>query len=192
MASGMMIGLIAAGVMLFAALGLLGWAIGLYNALVALKNQVEQAWANIDVLLKQRRDELGKLIDVVKGVKNFEQETLMKVTEARTRAAGAAPGSAGAVQAAQAESAAIRGFFAVAEAYPELKSNANFSQLQERISAIEGQIADRREVYNDSVNNFNTRIEQFPDTLLARVLGYQRREYFRASEAEKEDLKVQF
>ena len=183
--------LVVAGlVLVFLLLGLGGWAVGLYNALVALRNQVEQAWSNIDVLLKQRRDELTKAIEVVKGVKNFEQETLMKVTEARAKA-GTAAGAAGA-GAAMAESAAIRGFFAVAESYPELKSNQNFLNLQERIGAIEGQIADRRELYNDSVNLFNTRIEQFPDNIAAGILGYRRYEYFKATEEEKADVKIQF
>ena len=163
--------LIAGGILAFMALALGGWAVGVYNGLVALKNQLEQAWANIDVLLKQRRDELTKLIDTVKGVKDFEQTTLMKVTEARTRAQGA-QGTAAAVSAASAEGAAIRGFFAVAEAYPVLQANQNFKQLQERISSIESQISDRREVFNDAVNNYNTRIAIFPDSFFAGMLGY--------------------
>lgn len=185
---GMLIGI---GVLGFLALALGGWAVGVYNGLVALKNQLEQAWANIDVLLKQRRDELTKLIDTVKGVKEFEQETLFKVTEARTRAMNAGSGSSAAA-AASAESAAIKGFFAVAEAYPALQSNQNFRQLQDRISSIESQITDRREVYNDAVNNYNTRIAIFPDSIFAGMLNYDRKEYFRVTEAEKEDVKVQF
>jgi LemA protein len=182
--------LVAAGVLLFVALGIGGWAVGLYNALIALRYQVDQTWANIDVLLKQRRDELTKAIDTVKGLKNFEQETLRQVTEARGRASATL--GAGNVAAASAESAAIRGFFAVAEAYPELKSDQGFLKLQANISSLEGQIADRREVYNDAVNTFNTRIAQFPDSVFASLLGYARREYFRVAEADKEDVKVQF
>ena len=187
----MLVPLIVCGVLLFAVLGLGGWALGAYNGLVALKNQLEQAWANIDVLLKQRRDELGKLIDTVKGATEFEQGTLAKVTEARARALGAQGSSAGAA-AAGAESAAIRGFLAVAEAYPALQSNQNFKALQERISGLEGQIADRREVFNDAVNSYNTRIALFPDSIFAGLLNYSRHEYFRAEAAETADVKVSF
>jgi LemA protein len=183
--------LVAAGILVFMVLAAGGWAVGVYNGLISLRNQVEQAWANIDVLLKQRRDELDKLVDTVKGVKNFEQETLIKITEARSRASAATSSSAAAA-AATAENTAIRGFFAVAEAYPELKSNQNFQQLQQRVSGIEGQIADRREAFNDVVNNYNTRIQVFPDSVFAGMLGCQRHEYFHASEEEKADVKVQF
>lgn len=187
----MMTLLITMGALLFVVLGVGGWAVGLYNALIALRYQADQTWSNIDVLLKQRRDELTKAIDTVKGMKNFEQETLRQVTEARGRAASAT-GPIGSVAAAAAEGAAIRGFFAVAEAYPELKSDQGFLKLQANISSLEGQIADRREFYNDAVNTFNTRIAQFPDSVFAGLLGYTRREYFRVAEADKEDVKVQF
>lgn len=182
--------LVALGILLFVVLGISGWAVGLYNALIALRNQVDQTWANIDVLLKQRRDELTKAVDTVKGMKDFEQETLKQVTEARGRASGSGPGDS--VAAAAAEGAAIRGFFAVAEAYPALKSDQSFLKLQENIAMLEGQISDRREVYNDAVNIFNTRIAQFPDSVFAGLLGYSRREYFRVADADKEDVKVQF
>ncbi len=187
----MSVGLILLVIAAFVGLGVLGWAVGIYNGLVALKHQVEEAWSNIDVILKQRHDELGKLIEVVKGAKNFEQETLLKVTEARTRFSQAA-NPAQAMAAAAAETVAIRGLFAVAEAYPDLKSNQNFIQLQQRVSGLESQIADRREVYNDTVNNFNTRIEQFPDLVFARVLAYARKEYFKVEEADKDDVKIAF
>jgi LemA protein len=186
-----MAALVFGGILFFAGLALVGWAVGAYNALVSLKNQMEQAWANIDVLLKQRRDELTKLIETVKGVKDFEQGTLMKVVEARSAALQAPAGSAGAA-AAGAESSALRGLLVVAENYPQLKSDANFRQLQERISGLESQIADRREVFNESVNNYNTRIAQFPDSLFAGMLGYARHEYFRVEEAEKADVQVKF
>jgi LemA protein len=179
------------GILVFGALGIGGWAVGAYNALIALNNTLDQAWANIDVLLKQRRDELTKLIDTVKGVKDFEQGTLMALTQARSHAASA-QGTASAVAAAGAESSALRGFFAVAEAYPQLQADKNFQELQERISAIETSIADRREVFNDAVNNYNTRIAQFPDSIFAGFLRYQRHEYYKVEEADKADLKVQF
>jgi LemA protein len=168
-----------------------GWGVGAYNGLIALNNTLEQTWANIDVLLKQRRDELTKLIDTVKGVKEFEQGTLTALTLARTRAAGA-QGTASSVAAAGAESAAVRGFFAVAEAYPQLQSNKNFQDLQQRISSLETQIADRRETFNDAVNNFNTRIAQFPDSIFAGMLGYRRHGYYTVEEADKADVTVRF
>jgi LemA protein len=187
----MSLAIIVLAVLALAFFGLGGWAVATYNALVALKNQVEQAWANIDVLLKQRRDELLKLIDTVKGVKDFEAGTLEKVTQARARAASA-QGTAASVAAASAESAAIRGLFAVAEAYPQLQATQNFRQLQERISGIESQISGRREGYNEAVNAYNTRIAIFPDSIFASMMRYQRSEYFRADEADKADVKVQF
>jgi LemA protein len=165
--------------------------VGIYNALVALKNAIEMAWSNIDVLLKQRHDELVKLLEVVKGVRDFEQGTLVKVTEARA-AYEAAGTRHQAIAAAQAEGLALRGLFAVAEAYPQLKADANFMQLQTRVSELENQIADRREAYNDTVNLFNTRIEQFPDNLFAGLLNYRRREYFRPDAAETKDVDLSF
>jgi LemA protein len=187
----MIVLLVVLGALLFALIACVGWGIGSYNGLIALNNTMDQAWANIDVLLKQRRDELVKLIDTVKGVKDFEQGTLTALTEARARAASA-QGTASSVSAAGAESTAMRGFFAVAEAYPQLQADRNFQELQQRISALESMVSDRREVFNDAVNNFNTRIAQFPDSLFAALLGYQRHPYFRAEEADKADVKVQF
>lgn len=183
--------IIVVGILLFFIMGVAGWVIGIYNGLVALKNNVDQAWSNIDVILKQRHNELTKLLEVVKGVKNFEQETLIKVTQARAmydKAGSQASQQAG----AQAVSGALKGLFAVAEAYPELKANQNFTQLQSRISELEEQIADRREMYNDTVNFFNTRIEQFPDTLVASMLNYRRRRYFRVDPVFKQDVKIHF
>jgi len=187
----MIVVLVVFGLLLFAVVAAVAWGIGAYNALVALNNTLDQAWANIDVLLKQRRDELTKLIDTVKGVKDFEQGTLVALTQARGRAESA-QGTAASVAAAGAESSAMRGFFAVAEAYPQLQADANFKELQQRISAIETSIADRREVFNEAVNNFNTRIAQFPDSIFAGMLGYRRHEYFKVEAADTADVKVAF
>lgn len=147
----------------------------LYNGLVNLKHNVSKAWANIDVLLKQRHDELPKLVETCKQYMKFEQETLEKVMKARSQVADArASQNMGALGAAE---GALRGMvsnlFAVAEAYPELKSNENFQHLQGRISGLENSIADRREFYNDSVNLNNVRIEQFPDVIIARMFNFQ-------------------
>ena len=183
--------IVIAGVIALFLLGLIGWGIGVYNSLVQIKNNVQRAFSNIDVLLKQRHNELTKLVEVVKGVKNFEHDTLVKVTEARKQFEGA-KGQDATLKAGMAEGMALSGLFAVAEQYPDLKSNQNFMQLQSRIVELEDQISDRRESYNDSVNIYNTRIEQFPDNILAGMLNYRRRPYFKVDEASRKDVKISF
>jgi len=147
----------------------------LYNGLVEVKNNVSRAWSNIDVLLKQRHDELPKLVEVCKQYSQFEKETLSRVTEARGRVAQAR--EAGDVAALGPAEAALRAgvgkIFATVEAYPELKANQNFMQLQSRITGLENAIADRREFYNDSVNVNNIRVEQLPQALIARTFGFK-------------------
>src|SRR5580765_2986657 len=141
-------------VVLAIALLLLVYFIGIYNSLVALREGVKQAWANIDVLLKQRHDELPKLIETCKQYMHYEQETLEKVMRARTAVfAASAGGNVAAVGAAEQQLRSDVGrLFAVAENYPELKTNESFKQLQARITGLEEAIADRRELYNDQVN----------------------------------------
>jgi LemA protein len=150
------------------------WAVTAYNGLVGLKHNVGKAFANIDVLLKQRHDELPKLVEVCRQYAQFEQSTLEKVMQARS-AVFAASQSRNIEALGAAESQLRNGIgqiFAVAEAYPELKANENFRHLLDRITAMENTIADRREFYNDSVNLNNVRIEQVPDTLIARLFGF--------------------
>ena len=161
-----------------------------YNGLVQLKHNIAKAWANIDVLLKQRHDELPKLVEVCRQYKQFEQETLARVTEARARVAKAreahdVPALGAAENLLRAGLAQI---FAVAEAYPELKANEHFMQLQTRITALENSIADRREWYNESVNLHNVRIEQFPDLIIARMFSYTEQPLLQFSVAEKADV----
>ena len=169
---------------------LLIYGITLYNHLVNVKHAVAKAWANIDVLLKQRHDELPKLVEVCKQYKQFEQSTLQKVIEARAQ-----------VQAArerqdipalgQAEGMLRMGLgniFAVAEAYPELKANENFMQLQTRITSLENGIADRRELYNESVNINNVQIEVFPASIIARLFNFGEKPLLEFSVAEKTDV----
>jgi LemA protein len=187
----MVFGGIALGVLALLAVVLGGWAVGLYNSLVQVRTMVDQAWANIDVLLKQRHDQLTKLIEVVKGAKDFEQGTLEKVIQARSRYAEAGSPSQ-ALAGAQAEGAALRQLFALAESYPDLKANANFLQLQAEIGRLEDAIADRREGYNNAVNVNNTRKAQFPDMLLAGLAGLSHRDYFQADEADKQDVTIKF
>lgn len=185
MATVLIIGLIAV-VAIF-----IGWFVGIYNSLVRLKNNIKKAWSNIDVLLKQRHDELSKLLDTVKGYMKYEERVLKEVTAARTAFLNA--GSvADKAQASNMMAGALKSLFAVAENYPELKANTNFIQFQGRISELENQIADRREFYNDSVNTFNIRIEQIPDVIIARMLGYTPKELFVVAESDKQDIKIDF
>jgi LemA protein len=164
----------------------------LYNGLVNVKHAVTKAWANIDVLLKQRHDELPKLVEVCKQYRQFEQETLEKVIRARSLVQQAREKQdVGALGAAEGMLRSSLGtLFAVAEAYPELKSNQNYMQLQTRITQLENGIADRRELYNESVNINNVRIEQFPDTILAGLFGFKEAKLLEFDAGEKSDVDV--
>jgi len=175
----------------FVVLGLVMYFVTVYNSLVAIRNECDKAWANIDVLLKQRFDELPKLVDTCKGYMKYEGETLQKIVEARTAWMNAKTVDQK-LDANQLSAGALKSLFAVAEKYPDLKANTNFMQLQGRISTIETQIADRRELYNDAVNTHNIRIAQLPDVFVARLLGYQNRTLFQATAAEREDVKISF
>lgn len=168
------------------------YLIMIYNNLVSLKHAVSKAWSNIDVLLKQRHDELPKLVDVCKQYMGYEQETLEKVVQARS-AVMSARGNSDIGALGQAETQLRLGLgnlFALAENYPELKANKSFRQLQSRISQLENSIADRREVYNESVNNNNVRIEQFPDVIVARMLNFRGFELLEYSDEEKKDVNI--
>jgi LemA protein len=162
----------------------------LYNNLVQLKHNVAKAWANIDVLLKQRHDELPKLVETCKQYMKFEQETLQKVMEARSRvfAAREAQNIPELGQAEGALRATLGHLFALAEAYPDLKTNQIFQQLQARISSLENAIADRREFYNESVNINNVRVEQFPDTIIAGMFNFKPAPLLEFRDAEKADV----
>ena len=156
---------------LFVGLAVSGYFLTLYNSFVALKQNVGRAWANIDVLLKQRHDEIPKLVNTVEGYMQHERAVFDKLSEAR----GALAQARGVAQRAEAEGMVTRALgqlFAVAEAYPDLKANTSFLQLQARISDLENQIADRREFYNDTVTMFNTRLDQLPDKFVAQWLNY--------------------
>jgi LemA protein len=166
------------------------YAIVIYNSLVGLKHAVSQAWANIDVLLKQRHDELPKLVETCKQYMKFEQETLQKVMEARSKvfAAREAQNMPELGQAEGALRATLGHLFALAEAYPDLKTNQSFQQLQARISSLENAIADRREFYNESVNVNNVRVEQFPDTIIAGMFNFKQAHLLEFQAAEKADV----
>ena len=166
------------------------YAVMLYNGLVALKHAVARDWANIDVLLKQRHDELPKLVEVCKQYKQFEQETLQRVIQARAGVQAAREsqdiGALGDAEGLLRQS--VGKIFAVAEAYPELKANENFMQLQQRITSLENGIADRREFYNDAVNINNVRVEQFPDAIIARIFNFESKPLLEFSTIEKADV----
>jgi LemA protein len=178
-------------VFLFFFVGVFLYAIILYNGLVRLRNENDRAWANIDVLLKQRHDEIPNLVETVKGYMQHEQQTLTAVTEARAASLNAAT----IPQKAQADlmiTGALSGLFAVAENYPQLKANENFLQLQSRITALEERIADRREFFNDDINTYNTRIGQIPDVFVASFMGLKPRPMFKVSEEDRKQLEVKF
>lgn len=176
---------------LFVLVGLAVYAVTIFNGVVALKNDVAKAWANIDILLKQRHDELPKLLDVTKGYMDYERDTLQKITQARSMFQQAVSMDQKA-KADQSMTSALRGFFAVAENYPELKTNNNFMQLQKRITELENSIADRREFYNDSVNTLNTRIQQIPDTFVAAFMNLTPQPMFKVEEGDKADVSMSF
>jgi LemA protein len=171
--------------------GVLTYAVILYNGLVRLRNENDRAWANIDVLLKQRHDEIPNLVETVKGYMQHEQQTLLVVTQARAASVSAASIAQKAVADLQVASA-LRGLFAVAENYPQLRANENFLKLQNRITELEERIADRREFFNDDVNTYNTRIGQIPDVFIASFMGLQRREMFTVSDEDRRQVQLSF
>jgi len=180
--------------MIWIALGVSGFILGsyviaIYNNLIATKHDVDRAWANIDVLLKQRHDELPKLIHVVESYMQYEQETLKQVIEARSRYAQASSFE----QKNKLDNELARGMMgiiALAENYPELKANVQFQELQGRISKLEESIADRREFYNASVNAWNVHLESIPEIFFARLLAFRARELYRVEESERADVKM--
>jgi LemA protein len=177
--------------LLFIVGGAVAYIVTLYNGLIAVKNNVDKAWANIDVLLKQRHDELPNLLEVCKGYMKYEGDTLQRVTLARNAYAQASTVDQK-VQASADMTAALGRLIATAENYPDLKANANFMQLQGRITELESEIADRREFYNDSVNTFNIRIQEMPDAILAGPMNLSPRQMFQVAEADKAPVKITF
>ncbi|MBS3148501.1 LemA family protein [Candidatus Woesearchaeota archaeon] len=168
------------------------WYIGTYNAFIQLKADIPKSISNIEVLLKQRNDELPKLIASVKGYMKHEKGTLAELTKARTAWMRAKTLEQKAALNDQISSA-LKTVFAVAENYPKLEASANFQQLQGRISGLENEITDRREFYNDSVTTYNVRIKQFPANIVARNMGLSETfELFKARPEELKDVKVEF
>ncbi len=178
------------GLFLFVA-GVLTYTVILYNGLVRLRNENDRAWANIDVLLKQRHDEIPNLVETVKGYMQHEQLTLLAVTQARTASMSADSIGQKAIADLQVASA-LHGLFAVAENYPQLKANENFLKLQNRISELEERIADRREFFNDDVNTYNIRIAQIPDVFVASFMNLKPRPMFKVSDEDRRQVEVKF
>lgn len=171
---------------------ILMYVILVYNSLVTVRNNVGKAWSNIDVLLKQRHDELPKLVDTCRQYMKHEQETLDKVIQARARVS-VAQQAHDVTELGAAESALRAGvgsLFALAEAYPDLKASQNFAHLQSRITGLENAIADRRELYNDSVYINNVRVQQFPEIIIARLLGFQGQPLLQFAAAELKDVDI--
>lgn len=171
---------------------ILAWVAGAYNGLIRLRNQLENAWAQIDVQLKRRHDLIPNLVETVKGYAAHESQTLEKVIQARNMAVNAQ--SVG--DRAQAENVltgALKSVFALAEAYPDLKANTEFMRLQEELTSTENKVAFARQFYNDSVMTYNTRIEVFPTNLLATMFNFGRRDFFEVkSEDERAVPQVKF
>ena len=177
-------------------IGFLGLiVIGMYNALIRLKNRVDEAWSDIDVQLKRRYDLIPNLVETVKGYAAHERETLEKVVQARN-AAMAAQSGGDAKKQAEAEnvlSSTLKSIFALAESYPNLKANENFLELQRELSDTENKIQASRRFYNGNVRDFNTKLQIFPTNIIGNMLGFKSREYFEITEEkERENVSVKF
>src|SRR5271154_1614336 len=187
----MLMPLVTSAAIFLALTGAVIYVVILYNGLVRMQNEIGRAWANIDVLLRQRHDEIPNLVACVKGYMDHERQTLQAVTEARAVSLN----SASIPQKAQAElqlTAALRSLFVVAEGYPQLQADRNFVVLQNRISELEERIADRREFFNDDVNTYNTRIGQIPEVFLASFMELKPRSMFKVSDEDRKLVEVKF
>jgi len=163
-----------------------------YNGLIRRRNQIENAWSQIDVQLKRRIDLIPNLVETVKAYAAHEKTTLEAVINARNAAIAAPATPSGQAAADQQITGALRQLFALGEAYPDLKANQNFLALQEELSATEGRVAYSRQFYNDSVLGYNNKLQAFPTVFIARMMKFDRREYFETDEAAREVPKIQF
>ena len=170
---------------------ILGWLLLAYNGFVQLKNRIDNSWSQIDVQLKRRFDLVPNLVETVKGYARHEKETLNMVTQARA-AISKAGSTKDKMMAENMLSGALKTLFAVSESYPDLKANQNFLMLQEELSGIESKIAYARQFYNDTVLTYNTKTETVPDSVIAGMFGFKKRDYFQIDEAARENVKVQF
>lgn len=188
MGAGMIVLLVVAVI----AAGLILWVIGMYNGLVQARNQVKNAWSQIDVQLKRRHDLIPNLVETAKGYMQHERETLENITKARNLAVQ--PHSVG--EQAEAENAitrAMSNFFVVVENYPDLKADQNFLKLQEELTSTENKIGFARQYYNDETMRFNTKVEQFPANIVANTFNFEQAEFFEIEEpTQREAPKVSF
>jgi LemA protein len=164
----------------------------MYNGLIRRRNQVENAWAQIDVQLKRRIDLIPNLVETVKAYAAHEKDTLDAVIKARNSAMAAAPTPGAQAEADGAITASLRQVFALSEAYPDLKANQNFLALQEELTATEGRVGYARQFYNDAVLGYNNSLQQFPTVIFAKMMHFEHREYFEADASAREVPKVQF
>ncbi len=167
------------------------YAIFSYNGLVSLRNRIENAWAQIDVQLKRRYDLIPNLVETVKGYASHERETLDAVIQARN-AGMTAQGPHDQAEAENQITGALKSLFALSEAYPDLKANQNFAQLQEELTGTEGRIAYARQFYNDTVYRYNTKVQSFPANVLANAFRFSEREYFQADDESRGPTQVSF
>lgn len=165
--------------------------IGLYNGLITLKNRVQEAWSDIDVQLKRRYDLIPNLMNAVKGYMKHEENVLTKVTEARANAMNA-QGTEAKAEAENMLSGTLKSLFALSESYPDLKASQNFIQLQDEISDTENKIQASRRFYNGQVRDFNTKVQVFPNNLIAKTLGFTKFSFFEIKDEEKENVEVKF
>lgn len=173
-----MAGLILLGILVVVVL----WLVAIYNRLVSTRNDVQSSWTQIDVQLKRRHDLIPNLVSTVRGAMEFEQDTLEKVIAARAKAVGAS-GFQAKAEAENALTQALGRLFAVMENYPALRSNQNVMQLQEELTTTENRIAFARQLYNDLVANYRTRLQIFPNNIVSGLFRFQSEEYFQAEEA---------
>lgn len=167
------------------------WAMGTYNGLIRLRNQLDEAWSGIDVQLKRRYDLIPNIVETVKGYAQHERETLERVVQARAAAMGAGDVAAQA-KAENMLSQALKSLFAVAEAYPDLKANINFLELQQTLSKIEEELQLARRFFNAVTRDFNNKCETVPSNIVAGMFGFKKRDFFEIDEAERENVKVDF
>ena len=170
-------------------IGLVSWFFTIYNGLIQVRENIKKSWANIDVLLMQRSDEIPKLIKTVKAFAQHEKKMFDSVMSAREKYLGAGT-LAEKADADNQITNALKSVFALSESYPELRSNENFLQFQNRISGLENEIADRRELYNESVYNHNIRIQSLPDVIIANAMASKQEEMFEVPESKKDDISI--
>ena len=166
--------------------------VAMYNGLVKLKNQSEEAWSSIDIQLKRRHDLIPNLVETVKGYASHEKDTLTKVIEARNMAMQASGGIEKRAEAENFLTGTLKSLFALSESYPQLRANENFLHLQNSLNEIEDNIQNARRYYNAVVRDLNTKIESFPTNIISGMFNFNKKEYFEIDEKEKEPVQVKF